>query len=129
MRSLSLLALCLPLGLSSCLAVAGAAAGVALSQPLLEKDVIQITVERSVDATWAEVRSYLSDRCTDLIEVDETNRVCAGRANGAKVTIAVLAYSADRTHVRVVAQNYGISDVDATNLTVSQLVDRFDAPS
>ena len=126
MRTLLLPLLCLPLALSSCLAVAGVAGGLAISQPLLEKDVIQITVDRSVDATWAEVRSFLSDRCTDLIEVEETDRICAGRMNGAKVTIAVLAYDARSTHVRVVAQSYGINDVEATELTVAQLLERFE---
>jgi len=125
MRTLLIPLLCLPFALTSCLAVAGVAGGIALSKPLLEKDVIQITVDRSVDATWVEVRSFLSDRCSDLIEVDETNRVCAGRINGAKVTIAVLAYDATSTHVRVVAQNYGINDPEATELTVAQLVERF----
>ena len=113
----------------SCAAVAGVAGGIILGQEVLENDVIQITVAKPVDATWNEVKSFMSDRSTDLIDVDESIRVAEGRMNGAKVTIGVLAYDTRSTHIRVAAKSYGLNDTEATELTVSQLHDRLNVSS
>ena len=69
----TMLALFLALPFVSSCAVAGVAAGVVVSQEVLDNNTYVSHIERDVSFVWPEVKIYLSEASLDLIEVDESS--------------------------------------------------------
>lgn len=119
-------ALGLPL-LSGCFAVAaGAAAGLVVSNEVMENSAYVSRVRRDVHEVWPIVKTTLSDASTELIEVDEQLRVASGLVTGSKVTIAVAAYDLGQTTVRVAAERYYMADGETAGDFMDRLLNELE---
>lgn len=119
-----MLALFLALPFASSCAVAGVAAGVVVSQEVLDNNTFVSHIERDVSFVWPEVKIYLSEASLDLIEVDESKRTVKARIDGADVLASVEAWDMDRTIIRLEAKKFGVNDGEIARMIMERIHER-----
>jgi len=125
--SLALL-LALPAALGSCAVVAGGVAAVVVSQELVDNNTYVSHVKRDASLVWPEVKVFLADQSTELIEPNDAERVATAKVDGAKITVSVETYDLDESVVRVAATRYGINDGDLARIVNERLMRRLEQP-
>lgn len=122
-----LLALPLLFAPASCIAIAGAGAGILIHQELYPS-YIQSHVGADVEEVWATAKAVLAEESEGPIEVvQEFPREVKGDLDGTEVRVRVEAYDLDQTIVRVYARRFGVYDQYKAEAFTNMILDRIQA--
>lgn len=107
---------------AGCAAVAvGAVGGFVISQEVAKDKTVHARIDLPAHQTWLAVKSFMSNKSPELLEVDEEHRVVTGRVYAAKTTVEVADYNETQTELRVYAKKAGFNDVEAAQYVLEQL--------
>ena len=102
--------------------VVGAAAGLVISEQMLDNESYVIQLQEDVERVWKVSKRSMSSASTELIEVEEDTRTIRAQIDGGKVTVSVEAYDLDRTMLRVAAVKYGVTNGELANTVQRRIV-------
>ena len=128
MRTTLLCALLIAPLLSGCLAAAAVGAGAALvvSQDMLDNNTFLTRLNSDVTEVWPQVKLYLSEASTQLIEVDDDLRMANAKIDGCTVTVSVEAYDYGRSDLTVRATRFGLNRGDIARVVTDRITRRME---
>lgn len=127
MRILTALLIALPLSLSSCVLVAGTAAGVVLAQEVLDTSTYVVQLKQPAEVVWEEVKVSLSQQATGPLTVDEALYAAIGKVNGRTVTVSVESFDQQSSRLIVNATHFGVVDGETADAVTKQLIKDIEA--
>ena len=118
--------LCLVLSLapffSGCAVVAAGAAGVLISQEVLDNNIYVATLDRDADSVWASTKVALSRASLKPIDTQEDVRMATADIDDAKVEVGVEVYDLNRSTLRVSAKKYGVNNGEIAKMTYDKIM-------
>ena len=127
MRTTLLCALLIAPLTSGCLpAAVGAGAALVVSQDVLDNATYVTRLNVDVEDVWPEVKLYLSDASTQLIEVDDDLRTANAKIDGCTVTVSVEAYDYGKSKMRVSATRFGLNRGDIAEVVTDRITHRLE---
>jgi hypothetical protein len=127
MRLLPALLIALPLSLSSCVLVAGTAAGVVLAQEVLDNSTYVVQLQQPAEVVWEEVKVSFSQQATGPLTVDEALYGAYGKVDGRTVTVSVESFDQKSSRLTVDATHYGVADGETADAVTKQLIKDIEA--
>lgn len=127
MRTTLLCALLIAPLTSGCLAAAvGAGAALVVSQDMMDNNTFVTRLNSDVTEVWPEVKLYLSEASTQLIEVDDDLRMANAKIDGCTVTVSVEAYDYGRSDLTVRATRFGLNRGDIARVVTDRITRRME---
>lgn len=127
MRICTALLLAIPCFLSSCVLVAGTAAGVVLAQEVLDTSTYVVQLQQPAEVVWEEIKVSLSKQATGPLEVDEALMAAIGKVDGRTVTATVESFDHKSSRLTVDATHYGVADGEVADQVTKQLIKDIEA--
>lgn len=107
---------------ASCIAVGAAAAGILVSQEVLDNNVYVATLDRDADVVWASTKVALSRASLKPIDCQDDVRQAVAEIDDAKVTVNVETYDLNRSTLRVTAKKYGVNNGEIAKLVYDKIL-------
>jgi hypothetical protein len=120
--------LVLPL-FTGCAAVAvGAIGTMMISNEVTANNIYEARLNVDVSKVWPTVKTTLSDKSMQVIEVDDNIRQAKAKIDSAWVTVTCEAYDLDKTVMRVRASKYAgtVNDPEMARLIQEQIMLRLE---
>jgi len=122
MRKLLCLSLSLAPLFTGCAVVAAGAAGILISQEVLDNNIYVATIDRSADEVWTSTKVALNKASLKPIDVQEDIRQAVAEIDDAKVTVGVETYDLNRSTLRVSAKKYGVNNGEIAKLVYDKIL-------
>jgi len=124
MRKTPIALLLVPILLPGCAAavIGTAAAGVLVSQDVIDNSIFVARLDRDASKVWASAKLTLSHASLKPIDVQEDLRQATAEVDGAKVTVGVETYDIDRSTLRVSAKKYGVNNGEIAKLVYDKIL-------
>ncbi len=120
--------LALPLFFGCAAVAVGAVGGLMISQDVTLNNVYETRLNVDVSKVWPMVKTTLSDKSLQTIEIDEAVRMAKAKIDGASVTVSCEAYDIDKTVMRTRASKYAgtINDPEMAGLIQTAIITRLE---
>jgi hypothetical protein len=125
MRKILVPTLLLALTSSSCAALLGIGAGVAISQDMQDSNTYTAQLKKDIDVVWATVKVSLGKQTELPITVDNDMRAAVARIDDADVTVSVENFNLEQVRVIVSSRKYGVSNKEISQLVFSRVMKNF----
>ena len=122
MRKPLLLALSIVPFFASCAVVAAGAAGVLISQEVLDNNIYVAQLNSDADAVWASTKVALSRASLKPIDTQEDIRQATAEIDDAKVIVGVETYDLNRSTLRVSAKKYGVNNGEIAKMVYDKIL-------
>ena len=120
------LSLGMALGLGGCLVAGAAAAGILVSQEVLDNNVYVATLDRDANQVWASAKVALNRASLKPIDVQDDVRQAVADIDDAKVTVSVETYDLNRSTLRVSAKKYGVNNGEIAKMVYDKILHELD---
>jgi hypothetical protein len=107
---------------TSCVAVGAAAAGILISQEVLDNNIYVATLDRDADTVWASTKVALSRASLKPIDTQDDIRQATAEIDDAKVTVGVETYDLNRSTLRVSAKKYGVNNGEIAKMVYDKIL-------
>jgi hypothetical protein len=127
-KPLLLLVLLAPLtaGLAGCIVAGAAAAGILISQDVLDNNVYVATIDRDANQVWTSAKLALNRASLKPIDVQDDVRQAVAEIDDAKVTVNVETYDLNRSTLRVSAKKYGVNNGEIAKMMYDKILHELD---
>jgi anti-sigma factor RsiW len=112
----------LSVALAGCIAVGAAAAGILVSQEVLDNNVYVATIDRDADQVWTSAKVALNRASLKPIEVQDDVRKAVADIDDAKVSVSVETYDLNRSTLRVSAKKYGVNNGEIAKMVYDKIL-------
>jgi hypothetical protein len=109
--------------LPGCLFATAAAAGVVVSQEVIEDNTYIGHIQADVNQVWAQAKISLGKLSTEPIDVQNELRRATADVDGATVKVAVETFDLNVSVLRVSARRYGVASGDDAKIAFDKIWD------
>lgn len=110
--------------LGGCVLLAGAGAGLVISQEVLKDQEVVAHLQVDVDRSWEAAQEVMHERAFEIVGVQDYPRQIEGKVGQAQVVVQVEAFDLDRSIVRVSATKFMVNNVGEAERMLDAIVQR-----
>lgn len=125
MKKIIVPTLLLALTSSSCAALLGIGAGVAISQDMQDSNTYTAQLQDDIDVVWATVKVSLAKQTKTPMSINDDMRAVVARIDDADVTVSVENFNLEQVRVIVSSRKYGVSNKEISELVFSRVMKNF----
>jgi hypothetical protein len=103
--------------------VAAVGTGVVVGEVMFEDNTYIGHINSEAGRTWAQVKTTLSKRSTQPVDVDETRRKIVADVDGVSVTASVETYDVNVSVLKVSAKKYGFADNEMAKMMFDRITE------